>query len=57
MPDEFLTVDDVAQLLKLNPQTVRNMIDRGELPAVRVGRVGCGSSDPISTPSWRRDGD
>ncbi|MBV9197689.1 MAG: helix-turn-helix domain-containing protein [Solirubrobacterales bacterium] len=37
MPDEFLTVDDVAQLLKLNPQTVRNMIDRGELPAVRVG--------------------
>ena len=25
MPDEFLTVQDVAQLLKLNPQTVRNM--------------------------------
>jgi excisionase family DNA binding protein len=37
MPDEFLTVDEVAHLLKLNPQTVRNMIDRGELPAVRVG--------------------
>jgi excisionase family DNA binding protein len=37
MPDEFLTVDEVAQLLKLNPQTVRNMIDRGELAAVRVG--------------------
>ena len=37
MPDEFLTVDDVAQLLKLNPQTVRNMIDRGDLPAIRVG--------------------
>ena len=37
MPDEFLTVDDVAQLLKLNPQTVRNMIDRGELPAIPVG--------------------
>ena len=35
--DEFLTVNEVADLLKLNPQTVRNMVDRGELPAVRVG--------------------
>ena len=38
MPDEFLTVAEVAELLKLNQQTIRNMIDRGELPAVRVGR-------------------
>src|SRR6201995_3914819 len=37
MSDEFLTVAAVADLLKLNPQTVRNMIDRGELPAIRVG--------------------
>jgi excisionase family DNA binding protein len=37
VPDEFLTVAQIAELLKLNPQTVRNMIDRGELPAVRVG--------------------
>lgn len=29
---------EVAQLLKLNEQTIRNMIDRGELPAVRVGQ-------------------
>jgi excisionase family DNA binding protein len=35
--DEFLTVKEVAGLLKLNQQTLRNMIDRGELPAVRVG--------------------
>jgi excisionase family DNA binding protein len=35
--DEFLTVDEVATMLKLNPQTVRNMIDRAELPALRVG--------------------
>jgi excisionase family DNA binding protein len=34
---EFLTVAEVAELLKLNQQTVRNWIDRGELPAVRVG--------------------
>lgn len=39
MPDdEFLTVDEVASLLKVNPQTVRNTIDRGDLAAVRFGR-------------------
>ncbi len=38
MPDEFLTVAEVASLLKLNQQTVRNMLDRGELGHVRVGR-------------------
>ena len=37
-PDEYLTVADVAGILKLNQQTVRNWIDRGELPALRVGR-------------------
>jgi excisionase family DNA binding protein len=35
--DEFLTVAQVAELLQLNPQTIYNMVDRGELPAVRVG--------------------
>jgi excisionase family DNA binding protein len=38
MPDAFLTVAEIAELLKVNPQTVRNWIDRGELPGVRVGR-------------------
>src|SRR5947208_6648480 len=36
--DSFLTVAEVAQTLKLNQQTVRNWIDQGSLPAVRVGR-------------------
>ena len=36
--DEFLTVAEVATLLKLNPQTVRNWISAGQLPAVRIGR-------------------
>jgi excisionase family DNA binding protein len=31
-------VAEVAALLKLNQQTVRNWIDQGSLPAVRVGR-------------------
>jgi len=38
VPDELLTVDEVAALLKLNSQTIRNMIDRGELGHVRVGQ-------------------
>ncbi len=35
--EEFLTVAEVATILKLNKQTVRNWIDAGALPAVRVG--------------------
>lgn len=37
MDDTFLTVAEVAKLLKLNEQTIRNWIDRGELAAVRLG--------------------
>lgn len=36
--DSFLTVAEVADLLRLNQQTVRNWIDAGSLPAIRVGR-------------------
>jgi excisionase family DNA binding protein len=36
--ESFLTVAEVAEWLKLNQQTVRNWIDQGSLPAVRVGR-------------------
>jgi excisionase family DNA binding protein len=35
---QFLTVAEVAEMLKLNQQTVRNWIDQGSLPALRVGR-------------------
>jgi excisionase family DNA binding protein len=37
LEDRYLTVADVAELLKLNQQTVRNWIDAGELAAIRVG--------------------
>jgi excisionase family DNA binding protein len=33
-----LTVAEVAEMLKLNQQTIRNWIDQGTLPALRVGR-------------------
>lgn len=38
LEESFLTVAEVAQTLKLNQQTVRNWIDQGSLPALRVGR-------------------
>ncbi len=36
--DELLTVAEVAEQLKLNPQTIRNWIDADKLSAVRIGR-------------------
>src|ERR1700749_4778924 len=36
--DSFRPVAEVAGMLKLNQQTVRNWIDQGSLPALRVGR-------------------
>jgi excisionase family DNA binding protein len=36
--EEYLTVAEIAERLKLNPQTLRNWIDQGQLPAVRIGR-------------------
>jgi len=37
-PDELLTVAEVAPELKMNQQTIRNWIDSGYLPAIRIGR-------------------
>ncbi len=36
--NELLTTDEVAERLRVSKQTIRNMIDRGELRAVKVGR-------------------
>jgi excisionase family DNA binding protein len=36
--DSYMTVHEVAGLLKVNQQTVRNWIDAGSLPAVQVGQ-------------------
>jgi len=42
MPDftreTYWTVAELAQRLRLNQQTIRNWIDQGSLPAVRIGR-------------------
>jgi excisionase family DNA binding protein len=39
-PDDFMTVAEVASILKLNQQTVRNWIDQGSLPALHLGAAG-----------------
>ena len=36
--DDIVTVAEIAEILRLNQQTVRNWIDDGLLPAIRVGR-------------------
>jgi excisionase family DNA binding protein len=36
---DLLTVDEVADYLRIKSTTVRDLIKRGELPAARVGRV------------------
>ena len=33
------TVEDVADYLKLQPDTIRSMARRGELPAIKLGKV------------------
>ena len=35
--DEFLTISDVADMLKISERTVRRLQGRGELPSYRVG--------------------
>lgn len=36
--EEFLTVEEAAQKLRVKPISVYRMCRRGELPAVKVGR-------------------
>lgn len=35
----MLTPEEIAEYLQVKPQTVWRMIRRGDLPAIRVGRV------------------
>ncbi len=39
MDDEILTIEEAAQLMKVNPETVRRWIRRGELPVIKRGNV------------------
>jgi excisionase family DNA binding protein len=48
--DELITVKEIATLLRLNQQTIRNWIDAGTLPHVSVGerRVRVWRSDLVA---------
>lgn len=37
-PQEWLTVDQSAQLLQLNPMTILRWIKAGKLPASKIGK-------------------
>lgn len=37
-PDSFLTLDATAEYFGCSRDTVRRMVARGELPAVRIGK-------------------
>jgi excisionase family DNA binding protein len=52
VPEELLTVKEVAELLKLNQQTVRNMIDRGDMGHVRLGQRRVRRQSQLEA-SWR----
>jgi excisionase family DNA binding protein len=38
LDDKILTVEEVAEYLRLNKQTVTRMASRGELPGLKIGR-------------------
>jgi len=37
--EELFTVEEVAERLKLSQKTIRRLIERGDLPAIRFDRV------------------
>lgn len=39
MPDEILTAEELADYLKLDPQTIYRKFRKGELPGVKIGRA------------------
>ena len=36
--DEFITVEELAERLKVSPRTIQRIIDRKQIPAIRIGR-------------------
>ena len=37
MPDEILTLPEVAEVLKVGDETIYSMVQKGQLPAFKVG--------------------
>lgn len=55
---EVYTTAEVAKILKMNRQTVTNMINRGELPAVMIcnrWRVRKSDLEEILDPEYKKE--
>ena len=39
LPNQYLTIEQVAQVLQLQPETVRTMAREKRIPAIKIGRV------------------
>jgi excisionase family DNA binding protein len=50
---KVLTLEQAARLLRLHPSTVYRMVKRGEIPAVKIGRVWRFSTETLQ--DWLRD--
>lgn len=37
--EKYYRVEEIAQMLRVNPRTIRQAINEGELKATRVGRL------------------
>ncbi|MCD4786120.1 MAG: helix-turn-helix domain-containing protein [Candidatus Eremiobacteraeota bacterium] len=56
--EEMLTTVEVAKILKMNRQTVSNLMKRGAIPAVKIGmrwRVRKSDLDKLMTPGEEQE--
>lgn len=53
-PVHTLTVDQAAEQLQVSTKTVRRLIEKGELPSHRIGRLRRISQEAISAFYWQR---
>ena len=56
MSPRWVSVDDAAELLSVHPTTLRRMLRRGELPAIRVGKLWRIDIDAVTAPTTQNSG-
>jgi excisionase family DNA binding protein len=55
--EPLMTTDEVAAILRVNPKTVRRLVNAGRLPCIRFGRsVRFASGDVLAWLSARKEG-
>ncbi len=53
---ELLTYEEVARILKCHPNTIRNLVNRGELRVVSVGWLARISGEELTNFRKRQEG-